>query len=148
MKYLKIALIVIISLSSSGISAQSNRSISFDSCFVYGREHPDSVFFATGLFTGEGSFEFHRDSIIVTFSNEWESGKYLIELEDLDGEIDGDGFIWYYRGMEKYRGWGFICMLVVNANDQPIHLELFSDYMESEEAYFAGKTRVYNILQK
>ena len=145
MKNLKITLIIITVLSNFGVSAQVNRSISYDSCFVYARQHPDSVFRTSGLFTGEGNFEFHRDSIIVTFSNEWESGKYLIELEDLEGEIDGDDFIWYYRGYEKYRGWGFICVLVVDKNDQPIHLEMFSEYSETEESTFAKTTRVYRI---
>lgn len=146
MKKLKITLFLITALSSSEVSAQVNRSITFDSCFVYGREHPDSVFRASALFKGFGNFDFYRDSIVVTFSNEWESGKYLIELEDLEGEISGDDFIWYYQGHEKYRGWAMICMLVVDAYDQPLYLEMFSNYTETEETSFANTTRVYNIL--
>lgn len=146
MKIQKIVLLALLFLISIPSISQIDRTVAFDSCFIYSREHPDSTFTYSSLFVGDGIFKFYNDSIVVNFSNKWECGKYLIELDNIEGKVYGSDFLWYYSGKDKYRGWGCVCAVILDSSDNIVSLELISEYANVNKRNFAKKTRAYSIV--
>ena len=137
-------LLFLIALNAS-LNSFSQTHIEFDTCFVYNRLDSDSTFKGTGLFVGNGAIDIYRDSIVLQFSNDWECGKYIIDLNDSDGRVNGKNFVWYYRGRERYRLWDMSCIMVVDNKDKPIYFELQSGFSNIGEESFAQTSRVYKL---
>lgn len=132
----------------SNAIAQIHHSVKFDSCYIFDRDHPDSVFSVAALFAGEGSFDFYNDSVIVKFSNDEEQGKYTIDLDDVYSQLDKENIIWFYSGIERGEGWECVCVLVIDEYGNPSNVELYSEYVLGEMGNRKPRvSRVYSLIQ-
>ena len=117
-------------------------SLTFDNCGVVTRDSVNGEFGNELVFTGSGAIDFYTDSIVLTFANEWECGKYLIHLTDTQEYSEADMHVTLFGGKAEYFGW--ICsMQLFKYKDGTIDFLLDNNYIGNT----AMKRRIYMNLK-
>lgn len=119
--------------------------LDFNSCYISERENPDSNFYSSSYFEGIGSIEIFEDSIIIKYSNEWESGTYLMHIESLNQFKDGDEFITNFSGTEEYQEWIYDLYVIRNSLFSPKAVIFDTEYLLTEDDIYSTKRRVYSV---
>ena len=115
----------------------------FDTCYVLSRANPYDTLSNQFLFYGGGVINFFNDSIVLTFSNSWECGKYMMHLSDTLDYTDAYKHVTLYSGKIEYYGWEFN-MLLIEYHDGSIEVVLETEYYEN----VAMKRRIYVCTKK
>ena len=79
--------------------------LSFDECIVLTRDSIDGEFNNEILFTGSGAITFYKDSIVLTYANKWECGKYLIHVTHTEQRREDNKHVTLYSGNAEYYDW-------------------------------------------
>jgi hypothetical protein len=120
--------------------------LSFQDCNILTKNHPDSAYIETNRFYGNGTIHFYADSIILTYSNEWECGKYKMNIDNrLDFQED-DMRITAYNGVITYFNIIYSALLFQDNNGTVLSFALDTDWIMSEDKEYPSKRRVYTDL--
>lgn len=117
-------------------------SLSFDSCLVLSRDSVDGELGNDLMFTGDGDINFYSDSIVLTYSNKWSCGKYLIHVRNVEEYTESDRYIKLYTGKAEYFGWDCGVWLI-EYFDGTVGVLLDNNYKEG----IAMKRRIYMNLK-
>jgi hypothetical protein len=121
--------------------------LSFKNCAVNFSSHPDSLYKDSLLFVGNGEIHILADSIIVTFVNEWECGKYHMNILEKYSWVENNMNITKYSGQLTYFGGEYSALLFCDLNGKVLSFVWDNQWVQTGGVKYAQKRRIYYDLQ-
>lgn len=138
--------VVFFLLSANVFSQTSTIHLSFKDCSILTKFHPDSLYVETSRFYGNGDIQFYKDSIILTYNNEWECGKYQMIIDERIEWHEDSLQITAYSGTMTYYNINFSALLFRDVNGKILSFALDTEWIKADYIEFPSKRRVYYDL--